>query len=78
MSKTAQIFHIPTPADIGHNVSVTIESTMMSIALTPFEQVARMRSDLRIGAAVVLCAAAKQWMAAARDTITPERSDAMR
>lgn len=51
---------------------------MMSIALTPFEQVARMRSDLRMGAAVVLCAGDKQWMAAASETITPERFDAMR
>jgi GTP cyclohydrolase II len=72
------MFHIPTPADIGQKDSVTIESTIMSIGLTPFEQVARMRSDLRMGAAVVLCAGDKQWMAASSETITPARFDAMR
>ena len=50
----------------------------MSIGLTPFEQVARIRSDLRMGAAVVLCAGDQQWMAAAAETITPARFDAMR
>lgn len=50
----------------------------MSIGLTPFEQVARVRSDLRMGAAVVLCAGDQQWMAASAETITPARFDAMR
>jgi GTP cyclohydrolase II len=78
VSKTAQIFHIPTPDDIGQNVSVTIESGIMSIGLTPFEQVARVRSDLRMGAAVVLCAGDQQWMAASAETISAARFDAMR
>jgi GTP cyclohydrolase II len=72
------MFHIPLCHDIGQKDSVTIESQTMSIALTPFEQVARVRSDLRMGVAVVLCAGHEQWMAASAETITPARFAAMR
>jgi GTP cyclohydrolase II len=72
------MFHIPLGHDIGQKDSVTIESQTMSIGLTPFEQVARVRSDLRMGVAVVLCAGDEQWMAASTETITPARFTAMR
>lgn len=72
------MFHIPLGHDIGQKDSVTIESQTMSIGLTPFEQVARVRSDLRMGVAVVLGAGDEQWMAASTETITPARFAAMR
>ena len=72
------MFHIPTAADIGQKDSVTIESQIMSIGLTPFEQVARMRADMRMGVAIVLCAGDHQWMVASSETITLARFDAMR
>ena len=78
MSKIVQMFHIPTAADIGQKDSVTIESQNMSIGLTPFEQVARMRADMRMGVAIVLCAGDHQWMVASSETITLARFDAMR
>jgi len=50
----------------------------MSIGLTPSEQIARVRGDFRMGVAVVLSDGNNQWMAAAAETITPERFDSMR
>lgn len=72
------MFHIPFPADIRHNESVTIESQNMSIGLTASEKIARLRSDFRMGVAVVLCSGAQRWMVAPAETVTPQRFEGMR
>lgn len=45
----------------------------MSLKLTPDEQIARMRADLRMGVPVVICNGPEKWLAAAAETLSADR-----
>jgi GTP cyclohydrolase II len=45
----------------------------MSLRLTPDEQIARMRADLRMGVPVVICNGDERWLAASAETLSADR-----
>ncbi len=50
----------------------------MSLRLTPDEQIARMRADLRMGVPVVICNGDEKWLAAAAETLGADRLEDFR